>query len=34
MRKMVSDGNIPAEHLMRPEISKLILSYNKPFVTE
>jgi sulfate adenylyltransferase len=34
MRKMVSCGEIPAEHLMRPEISKLIKSYKEPFVTE
>jgi sulfate adenylyltransferase len=32
MRKMVSCGEIPAEHLMRPEISKLIISYKEPFV--
>ncbi len=33
IRKMVSCGEIPAEHLMRPEISKLIISYKEPFVT-
>lgn len=33
IRKMVSCGEIPAEHLMRPEISKLIVSYKEPFVT-
>lgn len=32
MRKMVSSGEIPAEHLMRPEIAKLIISYKEPFV--
>jgi sulfate adenylyltransferase len=32
IRKMVSCGEIPAEHLMRPEISKLIISYKEPFV--
>jgi sulfate adenylyltransferase len=32
MRKMVSSGEIPAEHLMRPEISKLIVSFKEPFV--
>ncbi len=33
MRKMVSSGEIPAEHLMRPEISKLIVSFKEPFVS-
>ena len=32
MRKMVGSGEIPAEHLMRPEIAKLIISYKEPFV--
>jgi len=32
MRNMVSLGEIPAEHLMRPEISKIIISYEEPFV--
>jgi sulfate adenylyltransferase len=32
MRSMVSSGEIPAEHLMRPEIAKVIVSYNEPFV--
>jgi sulfate adenylyltransferase len=32
MRKMVSSGEIPAEHLMRPEISRLIVSFKEPFV--
>lgn len=32
MRKMVSSGEMPAPHLMRPEIAKLILSFNEPFV--
>lgn len=32
MRKMVGSGEVPAEHLMRPEISRLILSYEDPFV--
>jgi sulfate adenylyltransferase len=32
MRKMVSAGEIPAEHLMRPEIAKLIISFKEPFV--
>jgi sulfate adenylyltransferase len=34
MRKMVSSGEVPAKHLMRPEISKLIATYNEPFVSE
>ena len=32
MRRMVSSGEIPAEHLMRPEIAKLIVSFKEPFV--
>lgn len=32
IRKMVSSGEIPAEHLMRPEIAKIILSYKNVFV--
>ncbi|MEM2140550.1 sulfate adenylyltransferase [Nitrososphaera sp.] len=32
MRKMVSSGEIPAPHLMRPEIAKLIVSFKEPFV--
>jgi sulfate adenylyltransferase len=32
MRRMVSSGEIPAEHLMRPEIAKLIMSFKEPFV--
>lgn len=33
MRKMVSSGEIPAEHLMRPEIARLIVSFKEPFVS-
>jgi sulfate adenylyltransferase len=33
MRKMVSSGEIPAEHLMRPEIAKVIISMKEPFVS-
>jgi len=33
MRKMVSSGEIPAEHLMRPEVSRLIVSFKEPFVS-
>jgi sulfate adenylyltransferase len=32
MRELINRAEIPAEHLMRPEISKLILSYKDPFV--
>lgn len=32
MRNMMSSGEIPAEHLMRPEIAKIIISFNEPFV--
>jgi sulfate adenylyltransferase len=32
IRKMISSGVIPAEHLMRPEIANVILSYKDPFV--
>jgi sulfate adenylyltransferase len=32
MRKMVISGETPAEHLMRPEIAKLIMSSFDPFV--
>ena len=34
MRKMVNSGKIPEKHLMRPEISELILNSEKPFVVE
>jgi sulfate adenylyltransferase len=32
MRKMFSSGELPPSYLMRPEISKVILSYPRPFV--
>jgi sulfate adenylyltransferase len=32
MRNMVSSGEIPAEHLMRPEVAKIIVSFNEPLV--
>ena len=32
MRKMVSSGEMPAQHLMRPEIASLIVSFKEPFV--
>ncbi len=32
MRRMVSSGELPAEHLMRPEVSRLVVSFKEPFV--
>ena len=32
MRKMLSTGDIPSAHLMRPEIAEIIFSYDQPFV--
>jgi sulfate adenylyltransferase len=32
MRNMVSLGEMPAENLMRPEVAKIIISFNEPFV--
>ena len=32
MRKMVGSGEMPASHLMRPEVAKIIVSFNGPFV--
>jgi sulfate adenylyltransferase len=32
MRKMVSQGDMPANHLMRPEVAKIIVSFKEPFV--
>lgn len=32
MRKMVGSGEMPAKHLMRPEVSKIIVSFAEPFV--
>ena len=32
MRELINRAEIPAAHLMRPEISKLIVSYKNPFV--
>lgn len=32
MRSMVSSGEMPAEHLMRPEVAKIIVSFKEPFV--
>ena len=32
MRKMVGSGEMPPIHLMRPEVAKIIVSFNEPFV--
>jgi sulfate adenylyltransferase len=32
MRKMVGSGEMPASHLMRSEVAKIIVSFNQPFV--
>ncbi|HZD33866.1 MAG TPA: sulfate adenylyltransferase [Nitrososphaeraceae archaeon] len=32
LRELVSSGRIPSGHLMRPEVAKVILSYDRPFV--
>ena len=32
MRNMVNSGEMPAEHLMRPEVAKIIISFTEPFV--
>jgi sulfate adenylyltransferase len=32
MRKMVGSGEMPASHLMRPEVAKIIVSFDQPFV--
>jgi ATP sulfurylase len=34
IRKMVNTGEIPDKHLMRPEVSQLIISSDDPFVKE
>ncbi len=33
MRNMVSSGKVPAPHLMRPEIARIIVSFKEPFVS-
>lgn len=34
IRKMVNTGQVPQKHLMRPEVSQLIISSENPFVME
>jgi sulfate adenylyltransferase len=33
MRELINRAEMPAEHLVRPEISKLIMSYKDPFIS-
>jgi ATP sulfurylase len=33
MRELINRAEMPAKYLMRPEISKLIVSYKDPFVS-
>jgi sulfate adenylyltransferase len=32
IRKLVNSGKVPEKHMMRPEVSDLILKSQKPFV--
>jgi sulfate adenylyltransferase len=32
LRSIIQDGKSPSEFILRPEVSKIILNYNKPFV--
>ncbi len=32
LREMIQEGKTPSEYIMRPEVSKIILNYDKPFV--
>lgn len=32
LREMIQDGKAPSEFILRPEVSKIILAYDKPFV--
>jgi sulfate adenylyltransferase len=32
IRKMIREGKIPPEYMMRPEVAKVILSFEDPFV--
>ena len=32
LREMIQEGKAPSEFIMRPEVSKIILGYDKPFV--
>jgi sulfate adenylyltransferase len=32
MRSLIQEGSAPSEFILRPEVAKVILSYDKPFV--
>ena len=32
LREMIQNGNAPSEFILRPEVSKIIMSHNNPFV--
>jgi ATP sulfurylase len=33
MRKMVTSGELPGKHLLRPEIADVIIKFRNPFVS-
>jgi ATP sulfurylase len=33
MRKMVTSGELPGKHLLRPEIADVIIKFQNPFVS-
>ncbi|MGI0003450.1 MAG: sulfate adenylyltransferase, partial [Nitrosopumilaceae archaeon] len=32
LREMIQNGKAPSEFILRPEVSKIIMSHNNPFV--
>jgi len=32
MRSMIQEGKPPSEYILRPEVAKIIIAYDKPFV--
>jgi len=32
MRSLIQEGKAPSEFILRPEVAKIILGYDKPFV--
>ncbi|RMW40925.1 MAG: sulfate adenylyltransferase, partial [Candidatus Nitrosopelagicus sp.] len=32
MREMIDNGESPSEFILRPEVAKVIIDYDKPFV--
>ena len=32
LRTMILEGQIPSEYMIRPEVSKIIMNWDKPFV--